>query len=136
MAQTQTIKRRIRSVRNAGQLNKTLEVVAASRMRKVVGLVEGARNYGETAAAIMRRIAPNPEIKNLPYFAPATDKPSLYVVFTSDRGQAGAYNTNVFNMAIAGFQSEKQRPQVIVYGRKGERFFARLAGIELRAAYE
>lgn len=136
MAQTQGLKRRIRSVKNAGQLTKALEVVAASRMRKVVGLVEGARQYGELAAQIMQRIAPNPEIKDMPYFSPAADKPALYVIFSSDRGQAGAYNTNVFNLAIAAFRAEKQKPHVIVYGRKGERFFARLAGIELRAAFE
>lgn len=136
MAQTQELKRRIRSVKNAGQLTKALEVVAASRMRKVVGLVDSARTYGELAASIMSRIAPNPEIKELPYFAPAADKPTLYVVFSSDRGQAGAFNTNAFNLALSSIRTERQKPHVIVYGRKGERFFSRLAGIELRGVFE
>ena len=137
MAQTQNLKRRIRSVKNAGQITKALEVVAASRMRKVVGLVEGSRKYGELASEIMQRIAPNPEVKDLPYFTQISlDKPALYIIFTSDRGQAGAYNTNIFNLAISMVKLEKQRPKIIVYGRKGERFFARLAGIELMAAFE
>src|SRR6185436_5549519 len=104
MPSTQILKRRIRSVKNAGQITKALEVVAASRMRRVVGLVEGSRTYGELAAQIMRRIAPNPEIKDLPFFTLSEDKPALYVLFTSDRGQAGAYNANIFNLAISAFK--------------------------------
>jgi F-type H+-transporting ATPase subunit gamma len=136
MAQTRTLQRRIRSVKNAKQITKALEVVAAARMRRVVQLVEGSRTYGELAADIMRRIAGNPEAKNHPFFAPAADKPTLYIIITSDRGQAGAFNSNVFNLALEGFKAEKQRPQVVVFGRKGSRFFSRLAGLDLRGTYE
>jgi len=136
MAQERELKRRIRSVKNAKQITKALEVVAASRMRKVVGLVAGARGYGELAASIMQHIAANPEAANHPFFKPATDKPTLYVIINSDRGQAGAFNSNIFNLAIDLFKAEKTRPQVVVFGRKGTRFFAHLGGIELRGTYE
>jgi F-type H+-transporting ATPase subunit gamma len=136
MAQTRTLTRRIRSVRNAKQITKALEVVAASRMRRVVQAVEGGRAYGEMADRIMRRIAPNPEAKNHAFFQTAEDKPSLYIIITSDRGQAGAFNSNIFNLALSAFKADKQTPQVVVLGRKGTRFFSRLNGIELRAAYE
>jgi F-type H+-transporting ATPase subunit gamma len=136
MAQTRTLQRRIRSVRNAKQITKALEVVAASRMRRVVQVVEGSRIYGEMADRIMRRIAPNPEVKNHPYLASAANQPTLYVVITSDRGQAGAFNSNIFNLSIQAFKEESSLPQVVVFGRKGSRFFSRLNGIELRGAYE
>jgi len=135
MPSTQALKRRVRSVKNAGQITKALEVVAASRMRRVVGLVEGSRTYGDLAAQIMQRIAPNPEIKDLPFFTLSEDRPTLYVVFTSDRGQAGAYNANIFNLAISSFKADRQKPQLIIFGRKGERFFSRLSGLELRATF-
>lgn len=136
MAQTRVLQRRIRSIKNAKQLTKAMEVVAASRMRKVVGLVADSRAYGELAASIMQRIAQNPEAKNHPFFAPASDKPSLYIIINSDRGQAGAFNSNIFNLAIGMFKAEPSRPQVVVFGRKGTRFFAHLAGIDLRGTYE
>lgn len=136
MAQDKAIKRRIRSVKNAKQITKALEVVAASRMRKVVQLVEGSRAYGDLAADIMRKIVANPEAKNHPFFADRPDKPTLYIIFTSDRGQAGAFNSNAFNMALAGFKQDRQRPEVIVFGRKGSRFFSHLSDINLRGAYE
>jgi F-type H+-transporting ATPase subunit gamma len=136
MAQTRTLTRRIRSVKNAKQITKALEVVAASRMRRVVQLVAGSRTYGEVAGRIMRRIAPNPEVKNHPFFQAGTGKPSLYVIVTSDRGQAGAFNSNIFNLSLQSFKEESSTPQVVVFGRKGSRFFSRLNGIELRGAFE
>jgi F-type H+-transporting ATPase subunit gamma len=136
MAQTRTITRRIRSVKNAKQITKALEVVAASRMRRVVQLVEGSRTYGELAAAIIAKVAANPEAKNLAFFTPASGKPSLYIIFTSDRGQAGAFNSNIFHLAISSFKQESQIPQAIVFGRKGARFFSRFKGIGLKGTYE
>ncbi len=136
MAQTKIIQRRIRSVKNAKQITKALEVVAASRMRKVVTAVEGARAYGELAADIMSKVSTNPELKNLPYFTASTDKPTLYIVVTSDRGQAGAFNSNIFNLALSSFKQEARRPQVITFGRKGARFFSRLEGMDLLGTFQ
>jgi F-type H+-transporting ATPase subunit gamma len=136
MAQTRTLQRRIRSVKNAKQITKALEVVAASRMRRVVQLVDGSRAFGEMAAAVMAHISANPEAHSLPFFSPAENKPTLYVVITSDRGQAGAYNSNIFHLTMGALKEERVRPQVVVFGRKGTRFFSRLKDMDLRGAYE
>jgi F-type H+-transporting ATPase subunit gamma len=136
MAQTRTLQRRLRSVRNAKQITKALEVVAASRMRRVVSLVEGSRTYGELAAAVMARIAANPEAHILPYFSPDASKPPLYVVITSDRGQAGAFNSNIFHLTADAFRQEHGRPQLVVFGRKGSRFFSRIKDVDLRGTYQ
>lgn len=139
MAQTQTIKRRIRSVNNAGQITKALEVVAASRMRRIQGSVERVRRYAQVADSIMRRIAPSQEAQTHPYFKSGGGKTRLYVIFSSDRGQAGAYNSNVFAQAHKSFLQDKDEgyvSAVIVFGRKGTAHFARLADIEMIGAYE
>lgn len=136
MANTRVLQRRIRSVKNAKQITKALEVVAASRMRRVVQYVQGSRAYGEIAATVIQRIANNPEARTHPFFNPDPGKPSLYIVITSDRGQAGAFNSNIFNLSIDAFKNEKTAPQVVVYGRKGARFFPHIAGITLNGAYE
>jgi F-type H+-transporting ATPase subunit gamma len=136
MAQTRVLQRRIRSVKNAKQITKALEVVAASRMRKVLDFVEGARTYGQIAASIISRITSSAESKTHPLFSPDQSQPPLYVIFTSDRGQAGAFNSNIFNLSLKSFQEEKGRPQVYVFGRKGTRYFSRLADIDLKGAYE
>lgn len=139
MAQTQAIQRRIRSVRNAGQITKALEVVAASRMRRIQDSVAKVRLYAELADSIMSSIAPSQEAKNHPYFQDGGGKTKLYLIFTSDRGQAGAYNSNIFNLAHKNFLEDKSqgfRSAVIVYGRKGAAHLSHLAEIELVGAYE
>src|SRR5438067_1415313 len=97
MAQTRTLQRRIRSVKNAGQITKALEVVAASRMRRIQEYVAKSRAYGDIATSIMRRIAPSQEAKLHPFFQENSAKIKLYIVFNSDRGQAGAFNSNIFH---------------------------------------
>lgn len=136
MAQTRTLQRRIRSVKSAKQITKALEVVAASRMRRVVSLVEGSRAFGELAGAVMAKIAANPEARTLPYFSPPADKPPLYIVITSDRGQAGAFNSNLFHLAIGAFKEERSSPQIVVFGKKGTRFFSRISNVQMSGAYE
>jgi F-type H+-transporting ATPase subunit gamma len=136
MAQTRTLQRRIRSVRNAKQITKALEVVAASRMRRVVQLVEGSRTYGELAAAVMAKISANPEAHTNHFFSPSDDKPPLYIVFSSDRGQAGAFNSNIFHLTMDSLKTERPNPQVVAFGRKGARFFSHIKDVDLRGTYE
>jgi F-type H+-transporting ATPase subunit gamma len=139
VAQEQTLKRRIRSVKNAKQITKALEVVAAGRMRKVQAAVESSRAYGNIADAIIRKVAPSQEAQQHPFFKAAPEKSKkLYIVFTSDRGQAGAFNSNVLHLVTQNIQDDKQsgqEPSVIVFGKKGARFFARLRDVNLLGAY-
>lgn len=140
MAQTQGLKRRIRSVKNAKQITKALEVVAASRMRKVQSAVADSKVYAELAQTIISRVAPSQEAQQHPFFKTPTEKVNkLYVVFSSDRGQAGAFNSNIFRLVTTAVQADRQAglvPYVVVFGRKGARFFAHAQNINLLAAYE
>jgi F-type H+-transporting ATPase subunit gamma len=136
VAQEQALKRRVRSVKNAKQITKALEVVAASRMRKVQSAVAHARAYGQVAASIIRRVAPSQEAQTHPYFKQARDSKKLYIVFTSDRGQAGAFNSNVLHATTSAMQENDGDSSVIVFGKKGARFFSHLSGINLLGAYQ
>jgi F-type H+-transporting ATPase subunit gamma len=140
MAQDQVLKRRVRSVKNAKQITKALEVVAASRMRRVQAAVEHSRQYGNIAAEIIRRVAPSQEAQQHPYFKQAEVKTNaLYIVFTSDRGQAGAFNSNIFHLVTNAMHEDRQAglsSSVIVFGRKGSRFFARIKNINLLGTYQ
>jgi F-type H+-transporting ATPase subunit gamma len=139
VAQTQILKRRVRSVKNAKQITKALEVVAASRMRKIQSSVNQARDYGNLAADIIRRVAPSQEAQQHSYFKQPKDSAGkLYIVFNSDRGQAGAFNSNIFHLVTSSMFQDHQKgitPSVIVFGKKGSRYFAKLQNINLLGAY-
>jgi F-type H+-transporting ATPase subunit gamma len=136
VAKEQGLKRRIRSVKNAKQITKALEVVAAARMRRVQAAVEKARAYGNIAASIIRKVAPSQEAQQHPYFKPSNDSKKLYIVFTSDRGQAGAFNSNVLHAVTNAMEEDKSDSSVIVFGKKGARFFSHIAGINLLGTYQ
>lgn len=139
MANTQALKRRIRSVSNTKQITKAMELVAAAKMRRVQSAAMRARIYSDAAIKILSQLTSSVEAKHNIFFSPAGGRSKLYVIFTSDSGLAGAYNSNVFSTASSAFIEDRKngiQPQVVVFGRKGARHFARLNGVQLLGSYE
>jgi len=139
MASTQALKRRIRSVGNTKQITKAMELVSAAKMRRVVETAARSRIYSDAAIAILRRLSGSVEASQHPYFNPPAAKAKLYVIFTSDSGLAGAYNSNIFNFAHRAFDEDSAKgikPLVIVFGRKGAAHFSHGSNITLLGEYE
>lgn len=141
MAKIHKIRRRIKSVGKIKQITKAMERVAASKMRRAQTAAASSRPYALNAQEILAElfVLTNPAAH--PLFAQRKHKRKLFVIFSSDRGLAGAYNSNitrVFLQAIGNGQPTAFRPQVIVVGRKGAHMCARLEGsgaIEVLGAY-
>lgn len=139
MAQTQILKRRIRSVGNTRQITKAMELVAAAKMRRVQEAARKSRIYSDAAIGLLQRFSHNPEVAGNPFFRPPAGRDKLYVIFNSDSGLAGAYNTNIFNAASKIFAEDNKgglTPKAIVFGRKGASHFSRGTNIELIGDYE
>lgn len=139
MAQTQILKRRLRSVGNTKQITKAMELVSAAKMRRVVSAAVTARAYSDAAISILNRLVASVEAKHNLYFTPTPSKNKLYIVFTSDSGLAGAYNSNIINLANKSFKEDLAKglkPHVIAYGRKGAHHFSHSHAIELIGDYE
>jgi F-type H+-transporting ATPase subunit gamma len=105
-------------------------------MRRVQAAVERSRTFGNIAASIIRRVAPSQEAQQHPYFKAASNDKKLYIVFTSDRGQAGAFNSNILHASTKAMEADNNNSSVIVFGKKGARFFSHLAGINLLGTYQ
>lgn len=140
LAQTQAIKRRIRSVKNTNQITKAMELVAASKLRKAQEATLRTRTYYNGAREILSRLAQLVAARKYEYFkARKTITSRLYVIVTSDRGLAGAYNTNVlkqFAIELEENQKTGIKTEVITLGRKGAQVIARTQGVELIGAYQ
>src|SRR5678815_4010529 len=94
MANTVTIKRRIGSIKSTRQITKAMQLVAASRMRKAQEAAQRSRLYSEVASQLLTRLAQVTEIEKFGLFVKREVKSRLLIVITSDRGLAGAYNSN------------------------------------------
>jgi len=136
MANTQDIRRRIKSIRNTAQITKAMQMVAASKMRKAQSLALAGRPY----AGLMNRVLVSLQQRTDPMFHPLLHirevKKELVVVISTDKGLAGALNTNLLREAAA-FDSTKT--VYVVAGRKARQFLVRmrreiLADFELKDA--
>ena len=122
------VKNRIRSVRNIAQITRALEAVSASRVRRAQARVLASRIYAEKAWEILINV--QAASKNLPLHPLLTEREEInrvmVVVITSDRGLAGAYNTNILRVAQR-FETRLGKPvDYVTVGRKGRDSLARL----------
>ncbi len=126
MASLRDIKRRIKSVQNTQQITKAMEMVSAVKLRKAQQRVEAARPYGLKMQQMLESVAAAAAGLNHPLFEERDVKTTLLVVFTSDRGLAGSYNSNIFRNATRYL---KERPEGSVrlglIGKKAMEYFKR-----------
>jgi F-type H+-transporting ATPase subunit gamma len=136
MANTQDIRRRIKSIRNTAQITKAMQMVAASKMRKAQQHALAGRPY----AALMNKVLVSLQKRTDPRLHPLLHvrplKKELVLIISTDKGLAGALNTNLFREA-ANFDTAKTA--YVVAGRKARQFTARtkrelLADFELKDA--
>lgn len=139
MASTQQLKRRITSVKNTRQITKAMELVSASKMRRAQEYAVKSRAYRDLARHILTRLSEVIDINQHPLYVSRDVKKRLYVLITSDRGLAGAYNSNVLRRLTVELKADKEsgvQSSIILVGRKGISFVSRLQDVETIAVYE
>jgi F-type H+-transporting ATPase subunit gamma len=136
VANTKDIRRRIKSIRNIGQLTKAMQMVAASKMRKAQNVALAGRPYSALMNRVLVSLQQRTDSKLHPLLQVREVKKELVVVISTDKGLAGALNTNLLREA-ANFDPDKT--SYVVSGRKARQFIARsrrdmLADFELKDA--
>lgn len=124
MSKIHAIKRRIRSVQKVGQITNAMEKVAASKMRKAQEATLRSRSYAISAREILARLYTLTDPKDHYLFAKRTGQRQLVILYSSDRGLAGAYNINLFRTFVQ--IASQSATKVIAIGKKGAQFVAKL----------
>lgn len=122
MASTREIRKRIRSVKNIGQITRALEAVSASRVRKAQARVLASRAYAEKAWEILLNVQAASKGGGAmhPLLTKRDDvKAVMIVLVTSDRGLAGAFNSNIIRAANRFAKRLGKPVQWVTIGRKG-----------------
>jgi F-type H+-transporting ATPase subunit gamma len=136
MANTQDIRRRIKSIRNTAQITKAMQMVAASKMRKAQNVALAGRPYSTLMNRVLVSLQQRTDSKLHPLLQVREVKKELVVVISTDKGLAGALNTNLLREA-ANFDPDKT--SYVVAGRKARQFLSRtrrdmMADFELKDA--
>ena len=121
MASAREMRLRIKSVKNISQVTRALEAVSAAKVRKSVQAVTATRAYATKAWQVLTHIAAQPGHQSLHPLLTERPNPksALAIVITSDRGLAGAYNTNVVRFIGQHFDHYRLPVKYIAVGRKG-----------------
>lgn len=102
MPSTKSIKQRIRSTKNIGQITKAMEVVSATKMRRSQEFALRARPYAAASLEMLQNLLARTPEELMPALLKARPvKSSALMVVTSDKGLAGAFNANVLKKAEA-----------------------------------
>ncbi|MFY9587552.1 MAG: F0F1 ATP synthase subunit gamma [Actinomycetota bacterium] len=127
--------RRIGSIQSTIKITRAMELVAASRIVKAQNRLVQARPYAQRIQQAIRELAGITEVEHeFPLLKPRDEIRSTgLLVITSDRGLAGAYNSNVIRVGtgiLRDAEKEGRNRRLHIVGRKGLSFF-RFRGYEL-----
>ncbi|MBD3413037.1 MAG: ATP synthase F1 subunit gamma [Candidatus Aminicenantes bacterium] len=121
------LRRRVKSVKNTQQITKAMKTVASAKFKKAQrNVLEGRpywHNYPELISSFVAQVK-----KTLhPLMETREEKKILVLVFTSDKGLAGALNSNLLEEAFDFLEkkAEKCAIQLILLGKKAVVFFRR-----------
>ncbi|HKA89644.1 MAG TPA: ATP synthase F1 subunit gamma [Haliangiales bacterium] len=137
MPSLKAIRTRIASVKNTQKITKALKLVAAAGLRRAQEAIWAARPYARSLEDVIAEVAARAGADAHPLLETRAMRRIEVIALTSDRGQAGAFNSNI-NRALEKFLVERQ-PQheqilVSVLGRKG-RDYARRRKIALNGEW-
>ncbi len=129
MPSLKAIRRRIASVKNTQKITRAMKMVAAARLRRATQRISEARPYAVKTAEVLRSVARGAGDEGVhPLLASRPVAKVLLVVFTSDRGLAGAFNSAMLRASTARLRELQEQGftvELATVGRKGRDFFRR-----------
>lgn len=131
------IKLKIQSVKKTSTVTRAMEAVSAVKMRKAQERALGGRAYAAAALTILERLSSAQEIKVHP-LAQQREGKTCIVIITSDKGLAGALNSNVIRATEREIEARglaKDDIIMIALGRRGGDYFLN-RGYAVRSKHE
>jgi F-type H+-transporting ATPase subunit gamma len=122
------IRRRIRSVKNTQQITRAMKMVSAAKLRRAQEKVIAARPYTKLLDDVLANLAAaaqgDSEVGSNPLLANREEKRIELLFFTSDKGLAGAFNSNLIKASVR-FYNEHPDAEIslVLLGRKGRDFY-------------
>ncbi|GAA2244637.1 ATP synthase gamma chain [Streptomyces ruber] len=121
-AQLRVYKRRIRSVTATKKITKAMEMIAASRVVKAQRKVAASTPYAQELTRAVTAVATGSDTKHPLTTQVETVTRSAVLLLTSDRGLAGAFNSNAIKAAeqlTERLEREGKQVDTYIVGRRG-----------------
>lgn len=132
MAKGRELKGRIKSVENTRKITRTMEMVATSKMKRAQDRVVAARPYANALTEVISGLYSPDLAERFPLLRQPAGKAkrAAVLLLTSNRGLAGAFNSNLIKEArslIARLESDGVAIELHIVGKKGTGYFKYVA---------
>jgi F-type H+-transporting ATPase subunit gamma len=132
MASLKEVRSRIISVQSTQQITKAMKMVAAAKLRRAQDNILRMRPYAQRLNSILSNLTSSMENEVASeYSAQREVRRVLVIAITSDRGLAGAFNSNIFkgvNQLLAtrySAQAAAGNVTVLAIGKRAHEYFVR-----------
>ena len=131
MANLKEVRNRIKSVTSTQQITKAMKMVSAAKLKRATNAIVQLRPYAQKLKGLLANLSASLEDGSSPFLVEREPKKVLVIVVTSNRGLAGAFNTNAIKTAnnlIAEKYGEQMRAgnvSIIAIGKKSQEYYQR-----------
>ena len=124
MANLKEIRGRIKSIKSIQKVTSAMKMVAAAKLRTSQSNMEQCRPYSNKISILVNDLLLECNKTNFDLMQEREVSKTLYVVITSDRGMAGAFNTNILKKAQSDIDANgKDQAIIISIGKKSRDYF-------------
>lgn len=122
MADITEIKHRIKSIQDTHQITKAMELISVSKMRKAMEKQAVNTAYFNSVRSTIKDIMRHSTDIRHKYLVHRPNDRTAYIVIAGDKGLAGAFNSNVLNLAWEHMQTRPVH-YVVTIGQMARAFF-------------
>ena len=126
-AQLRVYRQKISSARTTKKITRAMELISASRIQKAKQRVAASGPYSRAVTRAVSAVATFSNVDHVLTTEPENVDRAAVVIFSSDRGLAGAFNANVLREAgelAARLEGEGKEVVYYLVGRKAAGYFA------------
>lgn len=123
MPSLKQLRRRIRTVNNTKMITRAMRSVAASKMRRTQERRDKARPYTERLQELIARVVCSVGSEGQPLMEQREGNKTLLVLFSSDRGLCGAFNSVINRFAEEHLDSMPANANLYCVGKKSADYF-------------
>jgi F-type H+-transporting ATPase subunit gamma len=125
-AQLRVYRQKIKSAQTTKKITKAMELIAASRIQKAQARVAASSPYSRAITRAVSAVATYSNVEHVLTTEPEKIERAAVVIVTSDRGLAGAFNSQVLREAEELSELLRSQGKEVVYflvGRKAVGYF-------------
>ncbi|HEV7184039.1 MAG: F0F1 ATP synthase subunit gamma [Actinomycetales bacterium] len=126
-AQLRVYRQKIKSAQTTKKITRAMELISASRIQKAQARVAASTPYARAITRAVSAVATFSNVEHILTTEPEKIERAAIVIFSSDRGLAGAFNSNVLKESERLAELLRSQGKGVVYflvGRKAAGYFS------------